>query len=702
MPESDPLPETEPETEPELQPESNPVFEPELDDVDIQLSNMANSVEFAEDPDLLLSNAYELINQEENEKAEAEKNIEENIIEPTEEKAETSETVSSESLELQNQVDSKEEPIMEITNDMFDIGYDLDDEPQYSDENIDLSAFRGSIKDAEEINKVQSDALDLDAAEAGSSTTDIDMSNLVAAAMNTLVHHEEEVESEEAETEEAEAEEAEAEKVIQVDPSKLEKATLDFSENDDESPDSTLDFGEEEDEELSNLDFSDEEENNEANLDYDGQNEFNPEANLDFTEEEQEDSNSNLDYRAETDNYRAVTEITESPEVEPQDSEETVDAESVVPEEESMEPEVFVPEEESVEPEVFVPEEESVEPETFVPAEEESVEPDAFVPAEEETSVELDAFVPAEEEPVEVDAFVPEEDESSLEEAIQNLIPPMDDSLSHQLDEVITDTQNEAIETTDEEDTPAEHPEEPTDAIPEINASHEEEETSPENEVPFTLHFEPVNPEQNSSLTEEMNDFDDLSSLIIEDYNEVPTVSNLEKELKKQEKEKRKNRKKNAKKKKEEGFALSLEDVDSENSTEDSEKFKYSSSMPIRSTNMPEVPKPKEEPAKEPEPEKFKYSSSMPIRSTNMPEVPKPKEEPAKEPEPMVESTDKNISEDIETIQPISSEVLEKDKLEAEHPEDIHKTNGSRQVVAEKTIYDNGTVQREYYQLYFK
>ena len=652
--------------------------------MDIQLSNMANSVEFAEDPDQLLSNAYELINQEENEKAEAEKNIEENIIEPTEEKVETSETVSSESLELQNQVDLKEEPIMEITNDMFDIGYDLDDEPQYSDENIDLSAFRGSIKDAEEINKVQSDALDLDAAEAGSSTTDIDMSNLVAAAMNTLVHHEEEVESEEAETEEAETEEAEAEKVIQVDPSKLEKATLDFSENDDESPDSTLDFGEEEDEELSNLDFSDEEENNEANLDYDGQNEFNPEANLDFTEEEQEDSNSNLDYRAETDNYRAVTEITESPEVEPQDSEETVEAELVVPEEESMEPEVFVPEEESMEPEVFVPEEESVEPdafvpavektsvepETFVPAVEESVETDAFVPAVEETSVEPDAFVPAEEEPVEVDAFVPEEDESFLEESIQNLIPPMDDSLSHQLDEVISDTQNEPIETTYEEDTPAEHPEEPTDAIPEINASHEEEETSPENEVPFTLHFEPVNPEQNSSLTEEMNDFDDLSSLIIEDYNEVPTVSNLEKELKKQEKEKRKNRKKNAKKKKEEGFALSLEDVDSENSTEDSEKFKYSSSMPIRSTNMPEVPK--------------------------------PKEEPAKEPEPMVESTDKNISEDIETMQPISPEVLEKDKLEAEHPEDIHKTNGSPHVVAEKTIYDNGTVQREYYQLYFK
>ena len=87
--------------------------------------------------------------------------------------------------------ESQAEPVMEITNDMFDMGYDLDDEPQYSEENIDLSAFQGSIKDAEEINKPASDALDLDAAEADS-TSSFDMSNLVAAAMNTLTHHEEE------------------------------------------------------------------------------------------------------------------------------------------------------------------------------------------------------------------------------------------------------------------------------------------------------------------------------------------------------------------------------------------------------------------------------------------------------------------------------------------------------------------------------
>ena len=34
-------------------------------------------------------------------------------------------------------------------------------------------------------------------------------------------------------------------------------------------------------------------------------------------------------------------------------------------------------------------------------------------------------------------------------------------------------------------------------------------------EVPFTLHFEPVNPDQGSSFVEEMNDFDDVSSLIL-------------------------------------------------------------------------------------------------------------------------------------------------------------------------------------------
>ena len=72
--------------------------------------------------------------------------------------------------------ESQAEPVMEITNDMFDMGYDLDDEPQYSEENIDLSAFQGSIKDAEEINKPASDALDLDAAEADS-TSSFDMSN---------------------------------------------------------------------------------------------------------------------------------------------------------------------------------------------------------------------------------------------------------------------------------------------------------------------------------------------------------------------------------------------------------------------------------------------------------------------------------------------------------------------------------------------
>ena len=568
--------------------------------------------------------------------------------------------------------ENQAEPVMEITNDMFDMGYDLDDEPQYSEENIDLSAFQGSIKDAEEINKPASDALDLDAAEAGS-TSSFDMSNLVAAAMNTLTHHEEEnsLAAENEETSENNSmEEAEgtstaetAAEPEQPDPSKLEKATLDFSENDDESPDANLDYGEDEDETLSNLDFVVEEEPEEANLDFESDFEFDPDTNLDFTEEEEEDPDFNLDYKEDEDPFAETSS---------EFKEET--------------------------------------PEVSFEAEEPQSEPEAQLHFEQEPQLQpevADYQFEAEPEPA-----LDFEADLDTKNAIESLIPPMDDTLSHQLDEVMTESQGiiaaPTIDETDVENIAS--PPEPEEEVVEPEHTAVSSDTEPEaqeptqEEVPFTLHFEPVNPDQGSSFAEEMNDFDDVSSLIIEDYNEVPTVSSLEKDLKKQEKEKKKNRKKNAKKK-DEGFSLSLDEMGEKQGSEpeEKEKFKYSSSMPIRSTNMPEIPKPKEEPVKEPEPEKFKYSSSMPIRSTNMPEVPKPKEEPAKPADTREASSQTAAAglEGISKIQSVTPEMLAKERKETEHLEDVH-THHEEKVYAEKNIYDNGTFQREYYQLYYQ
>ena len=544
--------------------------------------------------------------------------------------------------------ESQAEPVMEITNDMFDMGYDLDDEPQYSEENIDLSAFQGSIKDAEEINKPASDALDLDAAEADS-TSSFDMSNLVAAAMNTLTHHEEEnslaAENEETsennsmeETEGASTAETAAEPE-QPDPSKLEKATLDFSKNDDESPDANLDFGEDEDETLSNLDFVVEEEPEEANLDFESDFEFDPDANLDFTEEEEENPDFNLDYKEDDDPFAET-----SPEFE----EETPEV-SFETEEPEVQPEAEPAQEPLLEPDLTF--ESGLQPEF---KEEPQSEPEEQLHFEQEPQLQpevADYQFEAEAEP-DLDF----EADLDTENAIESLIPPMDDTLSHQLDEVMTESQGIiAAPTIDETDV-------------ESIASPPE----PVEEVPFTLHFEPVNPDQGSSFAEEMNDFDDVSSLIIEDYNEVPTVSSLEKDLKKQEKEKKKNRKKNAKKK-DEGFSLSLDEMGEKQASEPEEK------------------------------EKFKYSSSMPIRSTNMPEVAKPKEEPAK-PANTREASSQNAAtglEGISKIQSVTPEMLAEERKEAEHLEDVH-THHEEKIYAEKNIYDNGTFQREYYQLYYQ
>ena len=568
--------------------------------------------------------------------------------------------------------ESQAEPVMEITNDMFDMGYDLDDEPQYSEENIDLSAFQGSIKDAEEINKPASDALDLDAAEADS-TSSFDMSNLVAAAMNTLTHHEEEnslaAENEETsennsmeETEDASTAETAAEPK-QPDPSKLEKATLDFSENDDKSPDANLDFGEDEDETLSNLDFVVEEEPEEANLDFESDFEFDPDANLDFTEEEEENPDFNLDFKEDDDPFTETS--AEFEEETPEVSFET--------EEPEVQPEAEPAQEPLLEPDLTF--ESGLQPEF---KEEPQSEPEAQLHFEQEPQLQpevADYQFEAEAEPA-----LDFEADLDTENTIESLIPPMDDTLSHQLDEVMTESQGIiAAPTIDETDVESiASPPEPVEEVVEPEHTAVSSDTEPEaqepaqEEVPFTLHFEPVNPDQGSSFAEEMNDFDDVSSLIIEDYNEVPTVSSLEKNLKKQEKEKKKNRKKNAKKK-DEGFSLSLDEMGEKQASEPEEK------------------------------EKFKYSSSMPIRSTNMPEVAKPKEEPAK-PANTQEASSQNAAtglEGISKIQSVTPEMLAEERKEVEHLEDVH-THHEEKVYAEKNIYNNGTFQREYYQLYYQ
>ena len=657
-------------------------------------------------------------------------NLQPAVEEPIQQDTPVTEEVPMESLDSlmpEEPTENKEEPVMEITNDMFDMGYDLEDEPQYSEENIDLSAFQGSIKDAEEINKPASDALDLDATEAGSASS-LDMSNLVAAAMNTLTHHREENEflaKDETPAIEQEAaidiaSDETAPEAIQPDPSKLEKATLDFSENDDESPEANLDFGEEDDETLSNLDFVVEEEPEDTNLDFNSDFDFDPDANLDFTEEEEENPEFNLDYKEDEDPFAEAAsepEITTETSFEPE-TEPVPQPESKPEPETQLEPDLKF--ESDLEPDLKF--ESETEPDLkfeyeLEPELKEKSESEAEPPLEFQSEPQLEPDIADYQFEAEPEPALDFEADLDADRAIENLIPPMDDTLSHQLDEVMTESQG-SIAAPSVDETVVENPLNSTET-PEENAETQNAPVSPDTEletpepaqeeVPFTLHFEPVNPDQGSSFAEEMNDFDDVSSLIIEDYNEVPTVSSLEKDLKKQEKEKKKNRKKNAKKKKDEGFSLSLDEMGEKQAgdaeeEEEKEKFKYSSSMPIRSTNMPKVSKPKEEPAKEPEQEKFKYSSSMPIRSTNMPEVPKPKEEPAKtetrEPASQPASTS-GSTEDVTKIQAVTPEMLAEERKEVEHLGDVH-THHEEKIYAEKNIYDNGTFQREYYQLYYQ
>ena len=93
-----------------------------------------------------------------------------------------------------------------------------------------------------------------------------------------------------------------------------------------------------------------------------------------------------------------------------------------------------------------------------------------------------------------------------------------------------------------------------------------EEEPVEENAAPeeIKLEFEPVYPEgQGPDLAGILDDreYGDVASMIIEDYSEVPTVSDIETKLKKKEKEKKKSKSKESQQNKTDGFAYSLDDI---------------------------------------------------------------------------------------------------------------------------------------------
>ncbi len=112
-----------------------------------------------------------------------------------------------------------------------------------------------------------------------------------------------------------------------------------------------------------------------------------------------------------------------------------------------------------------------------------------------------------------------------------------------------------------EESALLETPTEYRDELPSLEDEPVEEEAAPEE---IKLEFEPVYPEgQGPDLAGILDDTEDgdVASMIIEDYSEVPTVSDIETKLKKKEKEKKKNKSKESQQNKTDGFAYSLDDI---------------------------------------------------------------------------------------------------------------------------------------------
>lgn len=177
-------------------------LEKEKDEVEERLNHLANSMDDWEQSEKALSEAAAMLSAERNEETELKNlfdrlDISENLDRMNatvrEDLADVIEqTDQDELLEAKSVISGEEKtisPDIEISNDMFDLGVDLSDDNDFSDENIDLSSFKGSIEDADEFNKPSSNSIDLDDTEAtttNSLNSELDMSNLVAAALNDL------------------------------------------------------------------------------------------------------------------------------------------------------------------------------------------------------------------------------------------------------------------------------------------------------------------------------------------------------------------------------------------------------------------------------------------------------------------------------------------------------------------------------------
>ena len=155
---------------------------------------------------------------------------------------------------------------------------------------------------------------------------------------------------------------------------------------------------------------------------------------------------------------------------------------------------------------------------------------------------------------------IPEPEESTLSEAEFIFEPKERESI---LEAAVLEPETGTLEIAIPEESALQPPpEEFQMETPELKDENVQEETAKPEQI--KLEFEPVYPEgQGPNLTGILNDTGngDVASMIIEDYSEVPTVSDIETKLKKREKEKKKNKSRENQQKKTDGFAYSLDDI---------------------------------------------------------------------------------------------------------------------------------------------
>ena len=474
----------------------------------------------------------------------------------------------------------------EISNDMFDMGFDFSDEPDYSDENIDLSAFRGSIKDAEEINAQLDHNLNLDEQPENQSTTDFDMSNLVAAALNDLSKRNEEEEEQQEDTpvldlsissdtsELEDAEELHAGEDVQTE-DKLE-SQKELIAGEEEVPESTIELRQElqagpEQEEMAEIEIRKELDvlpgpNTEASLD---ENE-----SLQAGEKVVEDSvlANDEEIDVETENVLPVMEDNEPQTESLLDNvvESEIDSDGtleVVVEESDVEASVeFITKENEEDEESlssFVESEENdgdnseemfIVGETMQEQEESSiVAPSAEIAGDVEFVTNLVAESEPEENeevPTASNLFKEETSISADEVALENVHESVQEPVAESVPEFAA-TENSVVK-----------PEIPTQD--DLGMQAEEEPVATEQvaeEQSFKMVFEPAFPGAERMM--DVGGFDSGNgSLIIEDYVEVPTVAQVEEDLKKQEKEKKRFRGRKGRQQESEGFAYSLDDLE--------------------------------------------------------------------------------------------------------------------------------------------